>query len=279
MTLIGINGRFFPNNWRPAAEEIAFAQQNEFAAVQFPGKAEGLGEAHLGSSLSHVAELLGSAGVVATMEQLIFVGANGKTKEGLTPFEFMTANLGAVQTLRCSHVHWHLAPAGEFSEREADDLEQHFMADLKQAADLAEDFGVVFGIEHNEPKRHLLATPESCLRILESVPNAGLVWDFNHTADDQVDGFRGLGDRIMGLHVSDTRLPSLNDHRPLGEGNLAYSDLCTFLRDLGFSGPAILEIGGQPHSGGYDQDTDAALVASARRLRRAMGLPVTDRSA
>ena len=36
MIRVGMNGRFFPGNWRPAKEEIEFAQQAGFASIQFP---------------------------------------------------------------------------------------------------------------------------------------------------------------------------------------------------------------------------------------------------
>jgi hypothetical protein len=50
--MIGFNGCFFPNNWRPARKEIAFARAYGFTALQFPGKEEGLDSTHLGDPLS-----------------------------------------------------------------------------------------------------------------------------------------------------------------------------------------------------------------------------------
>jgi len=38
----------------------------------------------------------------------------------------------------------------------------------------------------------------------------------------------------------------------------------------GYSGPAILEIGGLPESGGYGRDTDDALIVSQHRLKEAI---------
>ena len=43
--LIGMNGRFFESNWRPALNELSFAASAGFKAIQFPGKEEGLSEA------------------------------------------------------------------------------------------------------------------------------------------------------------------------------------------------------------------------------------------
>jgi len=69
------------------------------------------------------------------------------------------------------------------------------------------------------------------------------------------------------LHVSDTPLPEVNYHVPLGQGNIDYEAICQSLYDGGFAGPAILEIGGLPRSGGYGKDTDEALAESLQILK------------
>jgi sugar phosphate isomerase/epimerase len=102
------------------------------------------------------------------------------------------------------------------------------------------------------------------------VPDLGFVWDWNHTAPEHLTGFLALASRITMLHIADTRLPTVNDHLPLGMGTV---DFALYSRELlahGFSGPAILEIGGLPQSGGYGRDTDAALVDSRDRLHAAI---------
>ena len=55
---IGMNGRFFPENWRPARDEIVFASLSGFRCLQFPGPLEGLGLERLGDSLETVAMAL-----------------------------------------------------------------------------------------------------------------------------------------------------------------------------------------------------------------------------
>jgi hypothetical protein len=52
-------------------------------------------------------------------------------------------------------------------------------------------------------------------------------------------------------------------------GNIDFPDICRRLRAANFAGPAILEIGGLPKSGGYGRDTDAALVDSLQRFQAA----------
>jgi sugar phosphate isomerase/epimerase len=68
------------------------------------------------------------------------------------------------------------------------------------------------------------------------------------------------------VHVSDSPLPALNAHYPVGEGSIDVPALLAAVADRGFRGPAILEIGGHPMHGGFGRDTDQALRTSLRRL-------------
>jgi len=62
----GFNGRFFPNNWRPAGDEIAFARSAGFSCIQFPGPEAGLD-----------AERLGAVDLVAYLRPLLRVDFRG----------------------------------------------------------------------------------------------------------------------------------------------------------------------------------------------------------
>ena len=88
------------------------------------------------------------------------------------------------------------------------------------------------------------------------MPGLGFVWDMNHTSPEHLDGFLALTPRMTMIHVSDTRLPTVNDHYPLGMGEIDFPAYCRALLSRGFDGPAILEIGGLPQSGGYGRDTE-----------------------
>jgi L-ribulose-5-phosphate 3-epimerase len=68
------------------------------------------------------------------------------------------------------------------------------------------------------------------------------------------------------VHVSDTPLPEVNYHLPLGMGTIDFVDYFIWLVGRGFTGPAVLEIGGLPKSGGYGRDTDEALIDSFNKL-------------
>jgi L-ribulose-5-phosphate 3-epimerase len=267
---IGMNARLFPGNWRPAPEEISFAREAGFAALQFPGPERGLDAERLGAPVPEVREALRDAGIEPVMEIVVRVDAAGLTASGMTPLGVLEANLLAITALGCTCVHWHLVPLEPMEDATLQRLERSLVPQGSVAVDYARAHGFRFGIEHNEPTIGLFAEPRRCAAILDAVPDLGFVWDWNHTAPEHLPGFLALAPRTTMLHIADTRLPAVNEHLPLGMGGI---DLAAYSRDLlarGFSGPAILEIGGLPQSGGYGRDTDDALIDSLHRLRAAI---------
>ena len=104
---IGLNGRFFPNNWRPALQEIAFASANGFRCLQFQGKETGFTEEHLGGPMSEISSALRDANLGSVMEIVVRLTADGRTASRLTPLEVLEANLPAIDAFSCRCVHWH----------------------------------------------------------------------------------------------------------------------------------------------------------------------------
>ncbi|GAB4111303.1 MAG: hypothetical protein OHK0050_09540 [Roseiflexaceae bacterium] len=263
---IGMNARMFEVNWRPATTEIAFAAHTGFRAIQFNGREQGFDQAYLGGSFDDVATALHTHQITAVMEIVVRLMPNGRTQTGLTPLDVLHANLPAITALRCACVHWHLAPAIRMTESELRALEYAAIPQLEQAMAIAKDTGFRFGFEHNEPDIPLFANPRICTEILHAVPGLGFVWDLNHAPPEQVPGYLAVADRMSMLHVSDTPLPEVNYHLPLGLGTIDFHHYMGELFNGGFHGPAILEIGGLPKSGGYGRDTDQALADSLQRL-------------
>jgi L-ribulose-5-phosphate 3-epimerase len=268
--LIGLNYRDFPGNWRPARDEIAFARAQGFASMQFHGREQGLTDEQLGDPAATVGALLREAGVVPAMEIIVGVDLAGRTRRGRTPIEVLRANLPAIDGLGCTCVHWHLVPDAEADDATWAGLERALVPQLAEGVALGEAHGFRFGIEHNEPAIRLFNTPERCGAALAAVPGLGFVWDFNHTTLEQLAGYLALTERMTMLHVADTPLPATNHHLPLGLGTIDFAAYCRALLDRNFRGPAILEIGGLPASGGYGRDTDEALGESLRRLREGL---------
>lgn len=267
---IGMNGRFFPGNWRPATEEITFARGVGFRALQFRGPVGGLTEADTGASFAVVGDALHGAGIEAVMEILVGVDEIGRTRDGAMLYDTLAANLPAITAFPCSSVHWHLVPFGGVADDTYGEIGARIAPDCARGVALAATRGFRFAIEHNEPRIGLLSTPEACAALLDAVPDLGFVWDINHATPEQVPGYLALAPRMTMLHIADTRLPTVNDHLPLGMGNVPLADYCREVRARGFAGPAILEIGGLPQSGGYERDTDDTLRDSFRRFGAAL---------
>ncbi|MEO5950853.1 MAG: TIM barrel protein [Chloroflexia bacterium] len=267
---IGYTGRFFPGNWRPAREEIAFAHANNFRAIQFRGKEEGLGELHLGDPVSVVAGALRASSVAAVLEIMGPLTFDGRTESGMSPLDLLIANLPAIHALPCPYVHLHLHmthhPVDQTDRERIYALEDSIIPQFVAAVGLAKQHNFAFGFEHNDPDSILFANPARCLRALNQVPGLRFVWDFNHTHPDDLAGFRALATHLSILHISDTPLPAVNHHLPLGRGTVDLASNIRICLAANFSGPAILEIGGLAKTSGLGHDTDQALIQSADLL-------------
>lgn len=263
---VGLNGRFFPNNWRPALQEIAFAREHGFRCIQVPGRDDGLSEKDLGAPFAEIAQALADATVTAVMEIVVRIGADGRTSLGRTPLDVYLLNLPAIRALPCTHVHWHLVPVRPLPPAENAALERSMYKQFTSAVEIARRYGFKFGFEHNEPDIALFAQPDACAAALDAVDGLCFVWDVNHTIPAHLDDFCALIPRMSMLHISDTPLPEVNYHLPVGMGTINFAAIIQRLRDGQFSGPAVLEIGGLPKSGGFGRDTDAALIQSMQTL-------------
>ena len=263
---IGMNARLFPNNWRPTQREIAFARAHGFQAIQFSDRKEELDEEYLGDDYSTVATAIQRSGLIVALEMLIRIDTRGQTVSSATPLDVLKANLPAILTLPCRYVHWHLALTELLPEETVRALEQALAPQLAEGATIAEQYHFQLGLENNEPDESLFGNPDSCKLLLETVPNLKFVWDINHTIPEHVSGFRTLIPFMSMIHIADTPLPAVNHHLPLGLGTIDFVDHCRVLLATKFQGPAILEIGGLPKSGGVGRDTDNALIDSYQRF-------------
>ena len=274
---LGMNGRFFPGNWRPARQEIAFAQAAAFQSMQFAVRDEGISEAKLGDGFATVAALLQEAQLTPVIEILVRLDREGRAPDGSTPLDILEANLPAITALPCHTVHWHLAIREPMTPAAVAALEMALYPQLAAGVALAQRYGFRLGLEHNEPDLLLFGTPAKCAAALAATPGLHFVWDLNHTTAAHLPGFLALTPRMSMLHVSDTLLPEVNYHFPIGEGSIDFAAYFAALQQRGFSGPAILEIGGQPKSGGFGRDTDDALRTSQQRLAAVLSAITSNR--
>ena len=99
---IGMVGRFFPLNWRPPVEEILFAAEHGFAAIQIRSDRAGAIAEYLRADPPEVGAAFESAGVEPVLEMLVrHEGALGTFERALE------ANLTAIAALGAQRVHIH----------------------------------------------------------------------------------------------------------------------------------------------------------------------------
>ena len=273
---IGMNARIFANNWRPLGEEIKFAQDNGFQSIQVSVRDWRLDQELLGDRLDVVAKGLDEANLELAIELVIEIDAKGQTSSGETPLEILKRNIKAINILKCKYVHWHLVPLGlasssdknGFDEEAIQNLEKLLIPQFFAGVLLSEKNDIKFGFEHNEPDLILFGKPKSCKMLLDAVPGLKFVWDINHTVPDHLTEFQELVTYASIIHVSDTKLPEVNYHLPLGEGTIDFECIAKILLEKCFFGPAIFEIGGLLKSGGYGRDTNDALIESYQRFKK-----------
>jgi sugar phosphate isomerase/epimerase len=243
-------GRFFPLNWRPPANEIRFAAEHGFDAIQIRSDRAGA----LGEELRNDPRVVGltfaASGVEPVLEMLVFHHG----EPGTIP-NALRANLPAIEQIGFRRVHVH--PVGP------DDAAPLLADEFAEALEIARGAGLTFGVEHNAVGHRLLVDPASVHALLDAVPGLHFVWDMNHTRTEDVAEFERLRDRLSLVHVSDTPLPETNHHLPIGKGNVDFS----VVKNVDV--PLILEVGGLPVSGGPGLDTDDVLLESLARLKTA----------
>lgn len=270
---IGYVDRSFPDNWRPALDEVAFARTNGFGALQYmvhpnvPGRPQ-----QADTPLDELHAALAEADILPTLEINCRVTETGQLADGRTPLELLDSFLPFITTIGCGHVHLHATAATLFDATTLARVEDGLIRQLAEGVIWAQAHGFPFAFEHNahgEKNGLIFARPARCAEVLTTVPELGFVWDFNHTHPDDMAGFLALVPRVTLAHVSDTPLPAVNHHLPLGFGTVDLPRYCAALREANFNGAMILEIGGLPISGGYGKDRDQALQSSKSRLANA----------
>jgi L-ribulose-5-phosphate 3-epimerase len=253
---IGMLGRFFPGNWRPPADEIRFAADNGFAAIQIRSDEPGAIEDVLRADAHETGSVFADAGVEPVVEMLLRLNDYPSIADALR------ANLDTLAALGSTRLHVHPVPGS--SRIDVDDLHARLPELFAEAVLIARDAGLTLGVEHNSVEHRLLIDPDIVAALLEAVPELYFVWDLNHADPRTFERFR---DRLSLVHASDTPLPVTNHHLPIGRGNVDFAVLD------GVDVPIILEIGGLPASGGPGFDTDDELLASRDAVRASAQAP------
>ena len=116
---------------------------------------------------------------------------------------------------------------------------------LAELAAVAEAAGGVIAVE-NLPRTCLGRDSADMLELLSADPRLRVCFDTNHLlAEDPIDFIRKVGNKIVTLHVSDYDLQDERHWLP-GEGKTDWPALINALRECGYRGAWLYEIGFQP---------------------------------
>jgi hypothetical protein len=123
-------GRFFPGNWRPPVDEIRFASENGFAALQIRTDAPGEIARDLRADLGEVGGAFAKTSVEPVVEMLLRLSDYPSIAAALE------ANLAALAELGCRRVHVHPVPGAPSVDVAA--LEQDLPRLFSEAVEVAE---------------------------------------------------------------------------------------------------------------------------------------------
>lgn len=123
---------------------------------------------------------------------------------------------------------------------------------LSELAKVAVNSGVTIGVENKQESedRELVLYPDEHLEIVKAFSDQGVkaVLDIGHahTANCNLTDYASLlNGQIVELHLHDNNGVS-DDHLPLGAGNIDFERFFEAVRNIGFAGPAILELKSRP---------------------------------
>ena len=112
---------------------------------------------------------------------------------------------------------------------------------LKEVAEYAAERGVRLGVEPlNRFETDLINTAEQALELCDRVGagNVGVLLDTFHMNIEEKtlgDAIRLVGDRLLQFHTCE------NDRGTPGTGHVPWDDVFAALRDIGFTGPLVIE--------------------------------------
>ena len=109
-------------------------------------------------------------------------------------------------------------------------------------AEYAKQFEAVIAVE-NLPRTCLGRDSRDIVELLSAHPDLRCCYDTNHLlSENAADFIRAVGDKIITTHVSDYDF--LNERHWLpGEGKVNWQEIISALREVGFKGPWLYELG------------------------------------
>lgn len=113
---------------------------------------------------------------------------------------------------------------------------------LAELAEIAGRSGAVIAVE-DLPRTCLGRDSGDILELISAHPALRVCFDTNHLLKEDISGFiRKAGDKIITTHVSDYDFINERHWMP-GEGDIEWQSVLAALREVGYNGPWLYEIG------------------------------------
>ena len=137
-------------------------------------------------------------------------------------------------------------PSGEpYTLEEREDRIKYSMESLDSLAEIAHGCGAVIAVE-DLPRTCIGNTADEMLRLLSANDKLRVCFDTNHLlADTNINFIKKVGNKIVTLHVSDYDFIDEKHWFP-GEGAVDFHELYSALREVGYDGVWMYEIGLRP---------------------------------
>ncbi len=134
-------------------------------------------------------------------------------------------------------------PSGEpIPDSERDDRMKYSMQSLDSLAEIAHGCGSVIAVE-DLPRTCLGNTSDDVLRLISANDKLRVCFDTNHLlSEDNINFMKKVGDKIITVHISDYDLVNERHWLP-GEGRLDWKRMLATLKEIGYSGVWMYEIG------------------------------------
>lgn len=165
-------------------------------------------------------------------------------------YDKIQRSLHVAKELRCSHVVMHPGKVGNHQdEKECYDGIQHLIQFLQPLLEEISGTRTVLALENVAPYPGLLGwNVIHLLSVCHEIASSqlGLIYDIGHAhlshPGNSLQSLKLVYPYLVGVHISDN-FGETDDHLAVGEGNIPFKQIVSFLKDNRFKGSWIIETG------------------------------------
>ncbi len=119
-----------------------------------------------------------------------------------------------------------------------------FIRNLKKIVGFSKKYSIKVGVENTFSEGGICRTAEELLKVTDLAKEAGIVFDCGHVnviGENLIKYFKKVRNRVVNVHISDNN-GKIDEHLPLGMGNINFKKLFKEFKKTNYYGPFILEV-------------------------------------